>query len=203
MIKTLTKLLILLTVWFPVTLLLFTFSFYNLIHYDKHKINYYRKIREVAAKDLITDPTSPTPMNLIPTQDIRILVLQKFLNDYKSPLSENVEDLITTADNYGIDYALLPAIALQESGGCKNIPDSSFNCWGYGIYGNKLTKFNSYKEAMLQVAKTIKETYIKNGLTNPTLLEDRWAPQSEGIWSYGVNYFIGKIREYEKIFSAS
>ncbi len=121
-----------------------------------------------------------------------------FLDEYKSPLVELTETLVKQADLWGIDYALIPAIAMQESGGCKKIPAASYNCWGFGIYGEKVVKFSSYEEAIAQVAKTIKETYIKNGLTNVTLLEDRWAPQSRGQWSTAVNFFIGKIREYER-----
>ncbi|EKE15273.1 MAG: hypothetical protein ACD_12C00096G0002 [uncultured bacterium] len=92
---------------------------------------------------------------------------------------------------------------MQESAGCKKIPVDSHNCWGFGIYGSKITRFDSYAEAIIQVSKTIKETYIKSGLTNVTLLEDKWTPPSRGQWSSSVNFFIGKIREYEKNTPAS
>ena len=87
---------------------------------------------------------------------------------------------------------------MQESQGCKVIPPGSHNCWGYGIYGTKKVHFDNYSQAVAQVAKTIKEAYIKRGLTNATLVEDRWTPSSEGNWSYSVNFFIGKIRALEK-----
>lgn len=146
----------------------------------------------------LTPSPMPSDLDIHPSQDIRVLVLKKFLKDYRSPLADLAEDLVRIADLWGLDYTLLPAIAMQESGGCKKIPVDSYNCWGFGIYGDKVTRFSSYQEGAHQVAKTIKETYIKNGLTNPTLLEDLWAPPSKGLWSYAVNYFIGKIKEYEK-----
>ena len=124
--------------------------------------------------------------------------MKKFFTDYKSPLASSVDQIIYQSDLYGLDYALIPAIAMQESGGCKAIPVNSYNCWGFGIYGNKQVDFTSFDEAVTKVAKTIKEAYIKRGLTNATLLEDRWTPSSRGQWSYSVNYFIGKIRDYEK-----
>lgn len=132
-----------------------------------------------------------------PTRDIRVSALQRFLREIASPLHPYVEELVTTADTYGIDYALIPAISMQESGGCKTIPEDSFNCWGFGIYGKKVTAFDSYPEAFEKVARTIKETYIKRGLTNPTLLENKWTPQSTGSWSYSVNFFMSKIHQYE------
>lgn len=137
-----------------------------------------------------------------PSHDIRILVLKKFLKDYRSPLFDQAEELVKQADNFGLDYTLLPAIAMQESGGCKTIPENSFNCWGFGIYGDRVTRFDSYQKAIAQVAKTIKESYVKKGASNPTLLEDRWTPSSRGNWSYSVNFFIGKIKEYEDKISA-
>lgn len=148
-------------------------------------------------------PTPNFPINITPAQDIRIMALQKFYQTYKSPLSEYIEDIVKQADLNGMDYALLPAIAMQESGGCKNIPADSYNCWGFGIYGSKVTKFSSFPEAIAQVTKTVKEAYIKNGLTNATLVEDRWTPSSRGQWSYAVNYFISIIRDIEKNIPAS
>lgn len=139
-----------------------------------------------------------SPIGEPPREDIRIRVLRRFLSDYSSPLAEFSDILVSAADLWGLDYALIPAIAMQESGGCKKIPENSYNCWGYGIYGTKIMRFASYPLAISQIAKTIKEAYIKNGLTNATLVEDKWVPPSRGQWSYSVNYFIGKIREYER-----
>ncbi len=157
------------------------------------------------AQDLIQITPSPIllPSNISPKDDIRVIALTKFLKKYDSPLTDISAYLVTQADRWGLDYALIPAISMQESLGCKIIPDNSYNCWGFGIYGSKITRFSSYEEAIAQVAKTIKETYIKNGLTNPTLLENIWAPQSTGQWSYAVNYFIGKIKDLEKNSPAS
>lgn len=198
------KLVVLLALWFPVTMLLIAFSLVNLLY---HKDRQFKVAiaSEVKAQSLSFISPSPYPTMIIafPTQDIRIIVLKKFLSNYKSPLEEYAEDLVKTADLWGLDYALLPSIAMQESGGCKRLPLDSYNCWGYGIYANKVIRFSSYQEAMNQVAKTIKEAYIKKGLTNPTLVEDIWAPPSRGLWSNAVNFFIGKIRDYEKNTSAS
>lgn len=132
-------------------------------------------------------------------EDIRILALQKFLKKYNSLLYEHAFELVRQADMWGLDYALLPAIAMQESQGCKRTPANSYNCWGFGIYGDRVIRFASYPQAIARVAKTIREGYINNELTNATLLEDRWAPPSKGKWSYAVNYFISQIHQFEKV----
>lgn len=159
------------------------------------------RLMTTSIQGLNNSTATPTPISnsdVSPQEDYRKIALHKFLNTYASPLVSQVDVLIREADANGIDYALIPAIAMQESQGCKVLPYDSYNCWGYGIYGNKITRFSSYAQAITRVAKTIKETYIKNGLTNPTLLEDRWAPSSRGLWSYSVNFFISKLREFER-----
>lgn len=138
-----------------------------------------------------------------PTQDVRLTTLRQFLTQYESPLADASEHLIQQADLWGLDYTLIPAIAMQESQGCKKIPEGSHNCWGFGIYGDKVTRFASYEEAISQIAKTIRLSYINKGKTNPTLVEDIWAPPSRGQWSFAVNFFISKIKEIERNSSAN
>lgn len=196
------KLLILSILWFPIVLIIVFLSLSTLLNnqeskYEKQLTTHKSKLQGDYLGTSLYDP-SILSANQIPNQDARIIVLKKFLKQFNSPLINYVEDIIKQSDVYGIDYALIPAIAMQESGGCKVIPPASYNCWGIGIYGDKKVGFKSYSQAIAAVAKIIKEAYIKKGLTNPTLLEDRWTPSSIGNWSYSVNYFIGKIREYEK-----
>lgn len=198
------KLVILSAIWFPVTIFILLFSLSFLL-----RVNYKSNNTSIPAPSVLALTTmqdsynNKVPVNKISSQDIRVLALKRFLEDYHSPLFDYADFIVKNADRWGLDYALIPSIAMQESGGCKTIPDNSYNCWGFGIYGDKITRFSSYEDAISQVTKTIKEAYIKNGLTNPTLLEDRWTPSSRGSWSYSVNYFIDKIKEIEKSISAS
>lgn len=192
------KLLILSLFWFPATLMMLFLSLTTLLNNnpksEKQLLSdkYTNLFQTYAQNEKFYDKNS------IPNQDFRVLVLKKFFTGYKSPLAQVAEEIVLNSDLQGIDYALIPAISMQESQGCKVIPPGSHNCWGYGIYGNKKVYFNNYNDAVAAVAKTIKEAYIKRGLTNATLVEDRWTPSSEGNWSYSVNFFIGKIRELEK-----
>lgn len=188
--------------WFPVTLLLLGMSLTLL--FQEKRVSPNLSLSSIALADEVNAITvNPILVQNPPTRDIRISALHRFLQEINSPLLNHAEDLVTVADTYGLDYALLPAIAMQESGGCRTIPENSHNCWGYGIYGSKVTRFSSYPEAFDRVAKTIKETYIKSGLTNPTLLENKWTPKSSGSWSYSVNFFMSKIHQYEQQTPAS
>ena len=194
------KLFLLSLIWFPTTLMIVFLSLTTLLNFE-----YYNKSNIAGTSqyssylfNLYNSDYENWVKSKLPDQDARLIVLRKFLSDYKSPLIEASEEIIKQSDIYGIDYALIPSIAMQESGGCKVIPPGSHNCWGFGIYGKRKVVFNNFEEAITAVAKTIKEAYINNGLTNPTLWEDRWTPSSIGNWSYSVNYFIGKIRQYER-----
>ena len=191
------RLLALFCVWFPTTILLFLFSIYSLL-YGIPTIKAQATVHTVDTLDFFDDTSRKFYSSIpYPQKDIRVLVLKEFFRIYSSPLIDYVDTLVQVADAWGLDYSLMPAIAMQESGGCKTIPQGSFNCWGFGIYGDKVVNFVSFENAVAKVAKTLKEAYIKKGLTNATLLEDKWIPSSRGLWSYSVNFFIGKIREIE------
>lgn len=194
------KFLLLSIIWFPITIIFLFLSMSTLMNMSRFpKRNILGLSNSYTDLPLINETSNATyGKSSLPSQDARILVLKKFFSNYKSELYDEAEEIVYQSDIYGIDYALIPAIAMQESQGCKVIPPGSYNCWGLGIYGSKKIHFASFKDAIIAVAKTIKEAYIKRGLTNPTLLEDRWTPSSVGQWSYSVNFFIGKIRALEK-----
>ena len=197
------KLLLLSLVWFPTTIFIIFLSLSTLINFKEFHNNQTLGLTKGYENDFYNfeqNEVSPDKYS-IPDTDARVAILKKFFSTYKSPLVDSSENIVRHSDIQGIDYALIPAISMQESQGCKIIPPGSHNCWGFGIYGNRKVEFDSYDSAISAVAKTIKEAYIKRGLTNPTLLEDRWTPSSVGNWSYSVNFFIGKIRDLEKNYS--
>lgn len=195
------KLLIYAPIWFSFSLILLILSF-GLLVYPLHKSSYSQTHSIVLAKSLDSQNQIADMTGKNPQKDIRTVVLQKFFTTYNSPLENEADFIVNASDSWGLDYKIIPAISMQESGGCKKIPFNSFNCWGLGIYGKNSLSFNSYSEAITQVAKTIKQSYFKNGLTNITLLEDKWNPNSTGQWSFGVNFFISKIKEIEVNISA-
>jgi len=123
-------------------------------------------------------------------EDARPVIIQKYLAKYNSPLLPYAQDLFNASEKYGVDYRLIVAIAQCESNLCKKSPPGSFNCWGFE---NGETKFLSWQQAFDQVAKTLKERYIDQGLTTPEQIMPKYAPPSVekgGPWAKCVNQFM-------------
>lgn len=121
-------------------------------------------------------------------------MIRQFLAKYNSPLLPYAENIVKAADTYKLDFRLLPAIAMQESNLCLKIPENSYNCWGYGIYGGKITKFTDYPEAINTVSKALSQHYKNQGLKSPEEIMTKWTPSSNGSWANGVNYFMQELR---------
>lgn len=127
--------------------------------------------------------------------EARVEVLQAFFKRYNSPLLSYAQKIVSTADKYSLDWRLLPAIAMQESNLCKKIPKNSYNCWGFGIYSGKVTRFSNFDQAIETVTKTLARDYKeKQGLEEPTEIVTRYTPGNNGSWANGVNYFMSKIQ---------
>lgn len=122
--------------------------------------------------------------------DARSANLKAFLRKYNSELYNYADKIIQEADKYQFDYRLLPAIAMQESNLCRVIPENSYNCWGWGIYGTTVTRFDSYDDAIETVSKGIKEHYIDEGLVTASAIMKKYTPPSQGSWQNGVNTFL-------------
>lgn len=123
-------------------------------------------------------------------KDKRVALLKAFFRRHESPLYDHAEYVVKVSDQYGLDFRLLPAISMQESGACKVIPINSYNCWGWGIYGTTVTRFSSYPEALETVARGLKLYYIDKGLTTTEEIMSKYNPSSNGSWAFGVNTFI-------------
>ncbi|MEI6533399.1 MAG: hypothetical protein WCO06_06190 [Candidatus Roizmanbacteria bacterium] len=145
--------------------------------------------------------TAPLVMNTssvtaeVITGDGRVANLHAFFRKYDSPLFDQAEYIIKISDKYGMDYRLIPAISMQESGACRVIPDNSYNCWGWGIYGTTITRFSSYQEAIETVARGLKKNYIDKGLITASMIMSKYNPSSNGSWAFGVNHFLDRIEQ--------
>lgn len=125
--------------------------------------------------------------------DARIPTLEEYFEKYDSPLSGHAQKIVEEADKHSLDYRLIPAIAMKESTLCKKIPKNSFNCWGFGIYGGKITRFKSYEHAIETISKALSENYVQKGYETPHQMMEKYAPSSEGTWAIGVNYVMNQI----------
>ncbi len=127
--------------------------------------------------------------------DAKVELVRQFLAKYNSPLEPYAEYLVEKAQEYGLDFRLLPAIAMQESNLCKKNRPESHNCWGFGIYGGKYTYFDSYPHAIDTVAKTLSLKYKnKHGLVTPEEIQKMYTPSNDGSWAYSVNLFMEKMQ---------
>jgi len=115
-------------------------------------------------------------------EDPRVLKLKNYLEGY--PLEENAKDFIQIAEKYGFkDHPyLVAAIGFLESTGGKFIPPGSYNAWGFGIPTGHQSGivFNSWKEGIEEVTKTIRKNYLKD-------------KDPEDMTSDELIYFIGPI----------
>ena len=126
----------------------------------------------------------------IQVADGRVANLKSFFRKHNSPLYDFADKIVEVSDRYQFDYRLLPAIAMQESNLCRVIPENSFNCWGWGIYGTTVTRFDTYDEAIETIGKGIKDHYIDKGLVTASAIMNKYTPSSKGSWQYGVNTFL-------------
>lgn len=139
----------------------------------------------------------PTVQNIfwgqINQKDVRVETVRQFFQKYSSPLEPFAQTVITKADFYGLDYRLLPAIAMQESNLCKKAPKDSYNCWGFGIYGKQVKKFESYTHAIDAVTKTLANEYKGRGLETPSEIMKKYTPSNNGSWANSVDYFMNNL----------
>ncbi len=127
--------------------------------------------------------------------DARIKNLDDFFAKYDSPLEGHAKTIVSEADAHNIDYRLLPAIAMQESTLCKRVIKNSHNCWGYGIYGGKVTKFADYDEAIKTVTSTLARKYVQKGLVNPHDIVKLYTPSDTGKWPQVVSLIMQKLSD--------
>jgi len=130
----------------------------------------------------------------IETEDGRVANLKNFFRKHNSPLFEYADHIVAVSDKYNFDYRLLPAIAMQESNLCKKSPVNSYNCWGWGIYGTKITRFKSYDDAINVVGLGIKKHYIDKGLVSIRAIMQKYTPSSNGSWARGVGFFFLSLK---------
>ncbi len=139
-------------------------------------------------------PSENIIQNSIEQKDSKEEILRQFFARYGSPLEPYSADIVAAADRYDMDWRLIPAIAMQESTLCKKIIKDSYNCWGFGIYGTKVTKFSNYPEAIETVTKTLATKYKSIGLVTPEEIEKLYTPSSNGVWASKVSLVMRQLQ---------
>ncbi|MBU0578837.1 hypothetical protein KKE34_03505 [Patescibacteria group bacterium] len=136
-------------------------------------------------------------VTIVETNDARAELVTRFLERYQSPLqpySYYGKLFVDLADKHSFDFRLLPAIAMQESNLCKNIPPNSYNCLGFGIHERGTLTFENFDANFERAARELKMYYIDEGLTTPQQIMTKYCPHSDGSWANAVNQFMTEMR---------
>lgn len=177
--------------WFlvaPITLLFTIFSLYSV-----------SKPQTTQAFIASTDRLNPLDQSsqVLGTQvtDWRPIRVAKFLKG--TPLEKYSTEIVAASDKYEIDYRLIPAIAMKESGAGRVTPKESFNAWGFE---NGRTRFESWEQAIDMVAKTLKTRYIAKGMDTPDKMMAVYAPpatENGGGWAIAINNYLSQMESSE------
>ncbi len=127
--------------------------------------------------------------------DNRAKILKKFLESYNSPLAPLAPEFVENADNNNLDWRLLAAISGVESTFGQQIPSGSYNGWGWGVYGNNVTYFSSWKNGIEIVSRGLREKYMgKLETTNVYEIGSMYA--ASPAWASHVEYYMNKISDF-------
>ena len=189
--------LFLLTSYFVITpaLLLLAIVFLSLSSFSKASGNLFSfapKYQSVAYAALPS--TRSISEEGVEVADARAEIVRQFFEKYNSPLEPYADHVVAMAEKYGIDFRLLPAIAMQESNLCRMEPVGSYNCWGFGIYGGKVKMFAGYEQAIEAVTKTLANEYKGKGLYTPEEIVKKYTPSDNGRWSFAVTHFMEQLQ---------
>lgn len=194
---------LMMVVWFilaPITLFL-SLSYYARISHTKAFGTLVRYSASQYASQSPYHLFSSLPKELeglqtaIARQDSRPILCHKLLEKYNSVLADYCQYIVEKSDQLGIDYRWPIAIAIAESGGCRHIPHQSNNCWGYGIYGDQVVKFNDLKEGITKVLELI-ANYQARGAQSPEEVMRWYAPPSVAIggpWAKTIHYIFRQM----------
>ncbi len=117
--------------------------------------------------------------------DDRAAKIDAYFAQWDLPLAGHGKGMVAAADKYGIDWRLLPALAMLETTGGKNLCDEGDNFNPFG-YGSCTIHFDTFEDAFDAVAKTLsgnseKTSHLYKGKTVEEILEVYNPPEVKGI----------------------
>ena len=145
-----------------------------------------------------SNTTGQTVASVLESEDARPELIAKFLERHNSPMTPYAyygQKLVEIADRHGLDFRLLPAIAMQESNLCRATnPKAPNNCLGFGIHSRGTLDFENYEAGFERAGRELKQNYIDQGLDTVSLIESKYTPFSNGSWANSVNQWMAEIR---------
>jgi len=122
---------------------------------------------------------------------------------YKCPIAGQGNVFVQKAEENDLPYWLLAAMSFQESGCGKNTPkikgssSETYNLFGWGVWGDKVYKFDGYEQAIDIVSKYMNKKFYSKGITDLCEIMQTYTPPSDGSWCNGVQYFGDVIQNYK------
>ncbi len=136
----------------------------------------------------ISDATDSAEITNDRVADVRIAKIKAYLSERNAPLADYAKEFVKAADKYGIDYNLVAAISIIESGGGKST-FKPYNAWGWGS-----KTFSSWEEGIWTVSQGISKYYAK-GLTTPKAIAHTYCPPNAVKWGTNVQFVMNEIEE--------
>lgn len=100
---------------------------------------------------LASAPTASIEVKVDDIREQKAAIIDTYFKERSMPLKGTGMTFVLVAEKYGLDYRLLPAIAIRESSGGKAA--CGFNPFGWGSC--KLHNFKSYEDAIEALGKNL------------------------------------------------
>lgn len=180
----------------------------SIVSAEEHFVEYgkYGSTVSVEERDRIIQKVS----SQISSRDTRSLALHGYLetmqcsNGSIPPLADYSEELVDSADKYGLDWKIIPAISGVETWfGCAGDAESYRNAWGMGGGPSNRYRFDTWEEGIDVYAKMLADGYgtdVHTRLYDVASLyvyghagrHDKWA---DGVMKYfnGIEQFYLQV----------
>jgi hypothetical protein len=134
--------------------------------------------------------------SILELEDGRAEIVANFLAKYDSPLKPHDyygHLLVEIADRYELDFRFLPAIMMEESNLCKNIPEGTYNCLGFGIHSGGTLGFENYEAGFERAARELRANYVEQGRIQVSEIARKYTASVEK-WTSSVNQWMTEMK---------
>ncbi len=148
------------------------------------------------ASNSLSEPQVMGVESQLELEDARAQIVANFLQKYNSPLTPHDHYgaiLVEIADRYNLDFRFLPAIMMEESNLCKNIPEGTYNCLGFGIHSRGTLGFDNYEAGFERAARELRANYVEQGRLQVSEIAKKYTA-SVDKWTNSVNQWMTEMK---------
>lgn len=148
------------------------------------------KTQAISANEELEYQAISRKLEMMDVDQEKVRKVRNYLAARGAPLAAKAEYLVKTAQEFGIDYRLVAAISVIESGGGK-YAYRPYNAWGWGGAVRPFT-FTSWEEGIYTVSRGLSR-YYASGLITPKQIAPRYNPHTPNEWSRKVEYVMSQM----------